>query len=95
MATKDRLADTLRQAELPELAERAAAGEFDDFQSVHPFPQIMLAGLLVDAGTDQALALRARLLDGEFDATDEEADAWAESDEGQETFRELHKGKDT
>ncbi len=33
--------------------------------------------------------LAQRVLDGEFDATREESDAWAASPEGQETFRQL------
>jgi hypothetical protein len=36
-----------------------------------------------------AYNIRQRVIDGEFDATSEEGDEWAQSPDGQETFRKL------
>jgi hypothetical protein len=33
--------------------------------------------------------LRQRVINGDFDASSEESEAWAESEEGQDTFRRL------
>jgi hypothetical protein len=51
-------------------------------------------GLEADATVErveQILALRARCINGEFDASKEESDDWAKSAEGQAAFRMLHR----
>jgi hypothetical protein len=94
--TSQRLADALRAAGFDELAVRAEHDEFHEYLSPHPAPEILLAEILYDYGQTPiarqriaAMNLRQRLIDGDFDASDEEADQWAESKEGQETFRKL------
>jgi hypothetical protein len=94
MHTKDLLAGELRKAGLEEMATQAAAGYYHDYLSPLPTPSMQLANDLEAVGTPAALALRTRHLDGEFDASDEEADAWAESPDGQATFKELLRGGD-
>jgi hypothetical protein len=89
MHTKDKLAAALHEAELHDLALLAANGHFDDFLSELAFPQIILAEALHKVGTPAAYALRERLMNGEFDATLKEAEAWAESPDGQTTFARL------
>jgi len=81
----------LTKADLPEMAAKAAAGYYHDFLSPLAMPCLQLANDLALAGTPAALAIRARHLDGEFDATSEESDEWAASDEGRETFGKLMK----
>jgi hypothetical protein len=39
------------------------------------------------------MAIRRRVIDGEFDSTAEESAEWAESQDGQDAFRQLMKGK--
>lgn len=89
MHTKDRLAAALDRAGLADMAARARQGYYHDFLSDLDFPDLQLAADLAAAGTPAALALRARHLNGEFDATGAEADAWAQSAEGQNAFAAL------
>lgn len=88
MSTKDRLAEALRAAGLDEMAEKAARGHYDDFESPLPFPMLTLVAELGRIG-GVALRLRDRVMAGDFDATPEEAEAWAKSAEGQETLHKL------
>jgi hypothetical protein len=75
--TKEQLAVALRAAGFVALAERAHAGEFDDFASdVHELPKIALAYELEQLGSTAAHVFRGRVIAGEFDNTLEEADAW-------------------
>lgn len=94
MHTKDFLAQELRAAGLDAMADKAATGWYHDFLSPLTFPEMQLANDLAAAGTPAALALRARHLNGEFDASKEESDEWAASADGQEAFNmmrsELH-----
>lgn len=87
--TKDILADELRKIGLTEMADRAAQGYYHDFLSPLDFPEITLASDLAKVGTPEALALRLRHIDGEFDASFEESEEWAASPEGQAVFKEL------
>lgn len=89
MHTKDILAGELTKADLPEMAAKAATGYYHDYLSPLAMPCVQLADDLKKAGTPVALALRARHLNGEFDATKEESDEWAASPDGQETFGHL------
>ncbi|MET0723375.1 MAG: hypothetical protein ABWY64_21485 [Tardiphaga sp.] len=93
MRTRERLARDLLEVGLEELATRAARGEFDDYASPHISPQMTLAAELAIIGNDGAMRIRQAVIDGAYDATDEEAAEWAESPEGQETFEKLVKGE--
>ena len=73
MHTKDRLAAALREIKLDKMAQRAAEGYYDDFLSPLALPITTLATELINAGTPEAMALRERVVMGEFDATLEEA----------------------
>jgi hypothetical protein len=92
------LHDALLKAGHADLAERAKAGEWNDYFGPHPAPQHHLVATLFErartlpGGADKAIELKAiaeRAMRGDFDGTKEEAEEWAASDEGQATFREL------
>lgn len=97
--TSQNLANVLREAGFEQLALRAEQDEFHDYLSPHAMPETVLASLLAEvirhSATDEereaASAIRLRLIDGEFDASAAESDAWAESDEGREAFASLTK----
>jgi hypothetical protein len=89
MHTKDMLAHALRDAGLNAMADLAATGYYHDFLSPLALPEIVLADDLSRANTPEALALRRRVIHGEFDASREESEAWAGSPEGQEAFKSL------
>jgi hypothetical protein len=96
MHTKDILAAELRKAGLNDMADKAATGYYHDFISPLAAPCLQLAHDLntyAEAPSwprqDEAAALLARHLSGEFDASKEESDAWGASEEGQEVFAEL------
>lgn len=89
MHTKDILAAELAKAGLPDMAAKAAQGYYHDFLSPLTFPCLQLGEDLALAGTPAAMALRARHLNGEFDATQGESEEWAESPEGRNTFQQL------
>lgn len=98
--TRDKLAAELRKvaamaspanAEKYEaFAKRAATGEFDDYaipsDDAHACPITQLYSELMAAGFTK---FAARVAKGEFDATKEESDEWANSPDGQETFKML------
>lgn len=70
--------------------ERAArAGRYDDYEGETATPIIDLVNDLKAAG-EHDLAKRA--INGEFDATKEEAEAWYER-EGKHLVREMDQGK--
>ena len=54
-----------------------------------PFPDLQLAQDLALANSREADALRDRHLNGEFDASVEESEAWFNSEEGQNTIKSL------
>jgi hypothetical protein len=95
MHTKDKLAAALREVRLHTMADKAATGYYHDFLSPLELPEMQLVndlGIAAGARPAQAaaiMALRARVIDGDFDASAEESEAWAESEEGQETMRLL------
>lgn len=93
MHTKDILAEELTKAALSEMAMMARDGYYHAFLSPLPFPDIQLAADLAEAGTPAAFALRARHLNGEFDASNKESDDWAKSEDGKAAFAELIGGK--
>lgn len=88
--TKDMLADELRRAGLPEMADLAAEGYYHDYLSPLDAPCLQLTMDLAAAGTTEAMALRSRAIQGDFEASDEESEAWADSRDGQDTMRLLH-----
>lgn len=78
--TKEKLAAALRAEGFVALAERAHAGEFDDFESEeHDLPKVALVAALLALDTPAAERFAARVTDGEFDNTREEAEAWLRS----------------
>lgn len=74
---------------LQAIIRRAKRDEYNDYFSESATPIMDLVIALQDAGFSK-LAARAR--NGEFDATREESDEWAKSDEGRLTFAELTGG---
>lgn len=84
MHTKDRLAQALREAGLREMAAKAEKGQYDDFLSPNIQPIMDLVDELQAVGTPAAMELYRQAMAGEFDATQEEADEWARSEEGQQ-----------
>lgn len=97
--TKLRLAAALREAasqaqphnaaKYEAFAKRAETGEFDDYGEMYVCPIMQLYIELTDAGFTK---FATRVVNGEFDATKEESDAWAYSQAGQEAFKSLPKG---
>jgi hypothetical protein len=94
--TSQKLADALRNAGLFRLADRAMTDEFHDFLSPHATPTMILAQELANIiGTERAQFgiaarnIRQRVIDGDFDASDEEADEWASSNEAHSIFKRL------
>lgn len=86
----------------PDMVTRAVDGYYHDFESPLAFPEMQLVADLRDMAklpttgpaARKALAqLAARVINGEFDATKAESDAWAASEEGQATFGLLFGGK--
>lgn len=103
MHTKDKLAAALREVGLDDMADRAATGYYHDFLSPLDFPEMQLEADLSYArdNTDgknwsvafagQVEALRQRVINGDFDASTEESEEWAASEDGQATFDRLVK----
>lgn len=84
-----KLTAALREAGLDELAQRAAQGYYNEFFGPLGTPELTLAAELAQAGTTQALALRQRLINGDFDAGKDESEEWAASPDGQDAMRRL------
>lgn len=87
--TTERLAQALEARGNPRLAgmiRKARAGEYDDYLSCSPTP---INDLVRDLRQNGESELAGRAMRGEFDGTKEEADAWANSPEGQEIFRQF------
>ena len=75
MKTKERLAKVLRAAGAePCVVQKALDGVYDDFESELPNP---IAQLVNDCEREHLSLIAARARGGEFDATREEAEAWA------------------
>ncbi|HEX3412849.1 MAG TPA: hypothetical protein VHT00_14110 [Stellaceae bacterium] len=95
MHTKDKLATALRELGLTNMADKAEHAWYDDYLSPLDTPIMTLVDdLAVESRkhperSDAILALRSRAMHGDFDATTEESDAWAASEEGQAAFRLL------
>lgn len=91
--TKDVLADELLKIGLLDMSLKARAGYYHDFLSPLDFPELQLSADLLAVGTPEALALRIRHHNGEFDASLEESDEWAASPAGQDAFKRLKEGR--
>ena len=95
MHTKDMLADALQEVGLDAMAAQARTGYYHDFLSPLALPEMALITALGTSATrypdraDAIEALRRRVIDGEFDASAEESDDWANSEEGRDTFNKL------
>jgi hypothetical protein len=89
MHTKDILAGELRKAGLAEMADKASAGYYHDYLSPLATPCLQLAADLQEIGTPAAMVLRARHLNGDFDATEDEAKDWEHSEDGQDALNRL------
>ena len=84
MDTKERLAQTLEaNGASDEMIKNARLGMYDDFISPLPNPIMHLVSDLREEGLHD---LAQQAMDGEFDATKEEADAWFER-EGKDIFK--------
>ena len=89
--TTERLAEAMVKAGCPDrLVSNARAGHYDDYKSELPFPIHRLVEHLREVGQHE---LARRAIAGEFDGTREEAEAWAQSEEGQQVFRDLLEGR--
>lgn len=87
--TTERLAQALEAANAPKAMVTAArAGCYDDFQSESPTP---IMDLVRDAKAAGLHGIARRAMDGDFDATREESEAWAASQTGEmaETLRAI------
>lgn len=80
MPTKERLAQAIEQragdeksGRVRRMIAKARAGHYDEFESELAFPLTQLVNDLRAVHFDD---LTQRTIDGEFDASDEEADAW-------------------
>jgi hypothetical protein len=101
MHTKDRLAAELRGIGLNEMADKAATGYYHDFLSPLDLPEMVLVNdltiaELADDQRDRAVAisaLRKRVINGDFDASTEESEEWANSAEGKDAMRRLCEGR--
>lgn len=91
MHTKDKLAEALRAAGLPEMADRAAQGYYHDYLSPLELPCVELGAHLEKVGTTAAKALLLRHMNGEFDASPEESDEWMRSEDGQKALAFIKK----
>ncbi len=76
MSTKERLAAELEKANAPkEMIHAARAGSYDDFESNSATPIVDLVHDCQQFGLHE---FAQRAMNGEFDATKEEAEAWYE-----------------
>lgn len=84
MKTKERLTLALTEAGAPEwMIKNAENGQYDDFESQHPTP---ISQLVTDCRANRMDAIAQRAIEGDFDATNEESEAWFQR-EGKDLFR--------
>lgn len=103
--TTAKLARALRELGTvsPAMIRRAEAGYYHDYLSPLALPEMALVNELAALANHPSrsrtvagraiMGLRQRVIDGEFDASRAESDAWARSPEGQATFALLTQGK--
>jgi hypothetical protein len=95
LPTRWKLACALIAAELYDMADRAVVGYYDDYLSPLDAPISALVAELAEVGTPAALLVRGYAMAGDFDATEDEAIAWAQTPEGQKTFAAFMKNMKT
>jgi hypothetical protein len=78
--TRNRLARVLDEAGLLDMAQEAARGRYDDYDSESATPCVDLVNHLRERGRED---LAKRAMSGEWDATIEESGAWAQRQTGQ------------
>ena len=84
MRTKDKLADALRQAGAPNsMVDKALNGGYDDYESESATP---LIDLVSDLRKYKLTDLVIRAMNGDFDGTKEEGEAWYQR-EGKNLFK--------
>ena len=89
--TGDILAEALEQVHAPSLMiKHAREGYYDDYRSELVFP---IRQLMKDAQANGLTTIADRAKRGDFDAQKWEADEWAKSAEGQQTFNQLFRRK--
>ena len=99
--TSEHLAQVLHAAGLFKLEEKARRDEYHDFLSEDGLCAITLMndlGAAADACPDEDRKLMIRRImqrhmEGEFDASMEESEEWAQSPEGREAFNLLTRGE--
>jgi len=85
------LIKVLQDADAPrEFIDRARRGDFHDFKSQSATPINDLIAVCHKYGLNE---IAQKAMEGEFDATQEEADEWTKSDEYKEIISRLAKGK--
>lgn len=85
--SSEELALALEAAGAPaEMIERARADYYHDFKSPLAMPE---AQLLDDARAHGLTEIADGVIEGRWDATKAESEAWAVSPDGQETFKQL------
>jgi hypothetical protein len=93
MHTNEKLARALLEINAPPgMIQRAREGYYHDFMSPLDLPTIALVDDLAKIGP-KAQKLRSRVMAGDFDATDDESEEWARSDEGREALGRLARGQ--
>lgn len=93
MNSNDKLVKALTEKKdhrLEGTIRKARRGDFNDYFADSATPIHDLVTELRRLGFPD---LAQRAIDGEFDGTPEEADAWAKSPEGQAAFRDLVEGR--
>ena len=84
MSTKENLTTALTEANAPDwLIKNASNGHYDDFESEITSPITTLVDDCRRAGLNE---IAKRAINGEFDATAEESEAWIQC-EGKEIFK--------
>ena len=89
MPATERLAialEALDDERLAGMIDRARRGHYDDYKSTLVQPLIVLVKELHDFGLH---GMVQRVIDGEFDSTQEESEAWINSPEGQKILSEF------
>lgn len=88
--SSERLALALEEAGAPPYMVRLARDDhYHDYKSPLALPEMQL---LADAREHGLTTIAEGVMEGRWDATKEESDAWAASPEGQAVFRELLNG---
>jgi hypothetical protein len=76
MSTKEKLAKALSDEGAPGwMVKNARNGQYDDFESSNPFP---ITQLVNDCRAAGLIQIAEQAMDGLFDSTKEESDAWYE-----------------